>query len=162
MTPDGFSVCAAVLLQRADGDVVHARQTAPDEIGEALGDGAGREEGAAFVGVDVVVQGGDDVGHGPHRDRVRLDLLQESVRLVNSPTRTAKSALDDARNFAASSGRGSLTNFTCGVLLHSRTARYASGPSGASRMPSGAYVPPTCSGSSDRWREHGWVALVAR
>ncbi|HEV2738717.1 MAG TPA: hypothetical protein VGU66_09075 [Candidatus Elarobacter sp.] len=32
----------------------------------------------------------------------------------------------------------------CGALLHSRTARYASGPSGASRMPSGAYLPPTC------------------
>ena len=46
----------------------------------------------------------------------------KSIRLVNSPTRTANSALDDARNFAASSGRGWLTNFTCGMLLHSRIA----------------------------------------
>ncbi len=36
--------------------------TAPDEIGEALRDEAGREEVAAFVGVGVVGQRGDDVG----------------------------------------------------------------------------------------------------
>ena len=44
----------------------------------------------------------------------------KSVRLVNSPTRTAKSALDDARNFAASSGRGWLTNFRRALALEHR------------------------------------------
>lgn len=57
--------------------LLFAMAATPDEIGEALGDEARCEEVAAFVGVDVVALRGDDVGHGPHRDRVQLDLLRE-------------------------------------------------------------------------------------
>ncbi len=77
---------------------------APDEIGEAL-------RSAVMMSATVHTE-------------IACSWIscRKSVRLVNSPTRTAKSVLDEVRNFAASSGRGWLTNFTCGVLLHSRTA----------------------------------------
>jgi hypothetical protein len=79
------------ILARDELALFFAVDAAPDEVGEALGDEAGREEGAAFVGVDIVAQRGDDVGYGPRRDRVQLVSCKTSVRLVNSLTRTAKS-----------------------------------------------------------------------
>ncbi len=67
---------------------------------------------------------------------------------VSAPNAGPTSAQNDApyvvRYFAASTTFGSVTIAFALPVLHSSITRYPSGPSGASRKPSGASYPPTC------------------
>ncbi len=64
-------------------------------------------------------------------------------RLMFGATMSAAVARYGSRNFAGSDGATVFATPDCAVL-HSRIARYPSGPSGASSVPSGLPPPPMC------------------
>ena len=61
---------------------------------------------------------------------MQLDLLHEVGTARHLTDEDGEVRLGRRAELGDSAGRGSLTNFACGVLLHPRIARYARGPSG--------------------------------